>query len=124
LSIVDGYITAEGNGTNPRYLIVFANAGVATSGGFCCAATPAEARASYPGKNLAYLTPYLAIPSGTTPIFNGVTGYIIYDTAQAKYRVDAAVNGELTGTKTYGWATVDAARAALPTDNLVYVSGL
>jgi len=54
LNGVDGFITTV-SATNPSFKITFATNGVPGSGGYCCAATIAEARNTYPGKNLAYL---------------------------------------------------------------------
>jgi hypothetical protein len=121
---VDGYIIAEGNGASPRYQIRFANGGVPTAGGYCCAATPEAARSAYPGKNLAYVTPYQVMSTGETPILSGVNGYVVPDGTTGKFAVYSAVKGELTGAKSCCWDTVAAAISANSTLNLVYVSGL
>lgn len=51
---VDGYIVQLDDGTG-RYRIDFANDGVPSGGGWCCANSVEDARAAYPAKNLVLI---------------------------------------------------------------------
>lgn len=118
LKAVDGYIL----GGNNRFSITFAMNGVPSNGGFCCASTIDEARASYPQFNLIDLPEQSQIPAGQIPSLYKVDGYIVKhpaDPTMFEYR--GATNGAMDGTMECCSSSVAAARTRYPAKNLAYL---
>jgi len=115
LTGVDGYILGLG-----RFSITFAVDGLPGSGGFCCASSLEEVRASYPGKNLAWLPTTTRVAPDVVPPLTGVDGYIV-ELAPGSFRVDFATDGSISGGDDCCSTSVAEARTLHPTKNLVWL---
>lgn len=113
---VDGYIT----GSAGQFAITFADDGIPGNGGFCCGATVADTRKSYPSKNLIALPGAGKLAPGVLPPLVGVDGLIVA-TGDGRFKVDFATDGVRSGGGFCCAATVDAARDAYSNKNLAYL---